>query len=192
MDETLYPKLNDGGMSNFMEDKVKQVQKDLAHYKKNKSRWSVANTALKITGISVSCILGGASILTIGPFSIPIAAAILGGISLGNTGLTNMLVEGFTSKRKRYFREKCAYIKSYQDKLEVLLLKSKEDGQVTPTEFKLFRELLKEYESETRLMATIKSKDIKKAQRRAKKEIRKQQKNILLHKTIQEYREKLE
>ena len=38
MDETLYPKLNDGGMLNFMEDKVKQVQKDLAHYKKNKSR----------------------------------------------------------------------------------------------------------------------------------------------------------
>ena len=44
MDEQLYPKLNDGGMLNFMEDKVKQVQKDLAQYKKIKSKWSVANT----------------------------------------------------------------------------------------------------------------------------------------------------
>ena len=32
------------------------------------------------------------------------------------------------------------------NKLEILLLKIKEDGQVTPTEFKLFQGLLKEYE----------------------------------------------
>ena len=46
----MYPKLNDGGMLNFMEDKVKQVQKDLTHYKKIKSKWSVANTTLRTCG----------------------------------------------------------------------------------------------------------------------------------------------
>ena len=137
-----------------MEDKVKLSQKDLAHYKKIKSKWSVANTVVKVTGISVSCVLAGITIRTAGPLSVPIAAGILGGVSLGNATVTNLLVEGFTSKRKKYFQQKCDYIKSYQDKMEVLLLKS----QVAPIEFKLFQELLKEYESETRLKSAIKSK----------------------------------
>ena len=197
MDESLYPTLQstDGAQAqvqsdaipNFMEDKVKLLQKDLAHYKKIKSKWSVANTVLKVTGISVSCVLAGITILTAGPLSVPIAAGILGGVSLGNATVTNLLVEGFTSKRKKYFQQKCDYIKSYQDKMEVLLLKSKEDGQVTPTEFKLFQELLKEYESETRLKSAIKSKDLKKIEAKAKKQVREQQKNILLHETIQKF-----
>ena len=83
------------------------------------------------------------------------------------------------------FREKCDYIKSYLDKMEVLLLKSKEDGQVTPTEFKLFQKLLKEFESKASFQAGIKSKDFKKIQKKAKKEVREQQKNMLLHETIQ-------
>ena len=194
MDEQIYPKLqsNDSesrGMLNFMEDKVKQVQKDLARYKKIKNKWSVANTVLKGTGISVSCVLAGASILTVAPFSLPIAAAILGGVSIVNISLSNLLVEGFTSKRKRYFREKCDYIKSYLDKMEVLLLKIREDGRVTPTEFKLFQELLKEYESETKLKSAIKSKDLKKIEAKAKKQIREHQKNMLLHETIQKYQQ---
>ena len=41
------------------------------------------------------------------PFSIPLAAAILESVSLGNTAVTNMLIEGFTSKRKKYFEQKC-------------------------------------------------------------------------------------
>ena len=204
MNEPLYPKLqgdkatltqvqsSDGesrGMLNFMEDKVKLLQKDLTHYKKIKSKWSVANTVLKGTGISVSCVLAGITILTVGPLSVPIAAVILGSVSLGNATVTNLLVEGFTSKRKRYFREKCDYIMSYLDKMKVLLLKIKEDGRVTPTEFKLFQELLKEYESETKLKSAIKSKDLKKIEAKAKKQIREQQKNMLLHETIQKYQQ---
>ena len=66
----------------------------------------------------------------------------------------------------------------------------KEDGQVTPTEFKLFQGLLKEYESETSLKTAIKSKDIKEVQKRAKK-IREQQMNTLLNKTIQGLQQKM-
>ena len=194
MNEPLYPKLQSSdsesrGMLNFMEDKVKQVQKDLARYKKIKNKWSVANTVLKGTGISVSCVLAGASILTVAPFSLPIAAAILGGVSIVNISLSNLLIEGFTSKRKRYFREKCDYIMSYLDKMKVLLLKIKQDGQVTPTEFKLFQELLMEYESETSLKTAIKPKDFKKIEAKAKKQVREQQKNMLLHETIQKFQQ---
>ena len=154
-----------------MEDKVKLLQKDLAHYKKIKGKWSVANTVLKGTGISVSCVLAGITILTVGLLSVPIATVILGSVSLGNATVTNLLVEGFTSKRKRHFREKCDCIKSYLDKMEVLLLKIREDGQISPTELKLFQELLKEYEEETSFQAGIKSKDFKKIQKKAKKEV---------------------
>ena len=96
MTERVYPILPDDKM-NFMMDKQKALREKLAHYKKIKNKWSCANTALKITGISLSCILCGASILTMTPFSIPIAAAVLGGISLGNTAMTNLLTERFTS-----------------------------------------------------------------------------------------------
>ena len=112
-------------------------------YTKVKNNWSVANTVLKFTGISVSCVLAGASILTVSPFSVPIVAAILGGISIGNISLSNLLIEGFTSKRKRYFRLKCDRIKEYLNKLEILFIKSKKDGQISHDEFELFQKLLK-------------------------------------------------
>ena len=105
MADQTYPKLYDGKM-NFMLDKQKVMRKKPAHYKKIKSKWSLVNTVLKITDISVSCILGGASILTIASFSIPIAAAILSGLSLGNIAVGNLPVEGFTNKHLRNLKQK--------------------------------------------------------------------------------------
>ena len=189
MDESLYPELNYDGMLNFIEDKVKQVQKDLTHYKKIKSKWSVANTMLRTCGISLASLLAAATAAT-APLSVPIAIPIIwAGVSGAIITFTELMIRSFTGKCKRYFRDKCDYIKSYLDKMEVLLLKSKEDGQVTPTEFKLFQELLKEYESETRSKLAIKSKDLKKIQKKAKKQVREQQKNILLHETIQKFQQ---
>ena len=101
------------GRLNYMTDNLKRLREKHAHYKRVKDNWSITNTVLKITGISVSCVLAGASILTVSPFSVPIVAAILGGISIGNISLSNLLIEGFTSKRKRYFRLKCDRINEY-------------------------------------------------------------------------------
>ena len=186
MTERVYPKLLDDKM-NFMMDKQKALREKLAHYKKIKNKWSCANTALKITGISLSCILCGASILTMTPFSIPIAAAILGGISLGNTAVTNLLTERFTSKRKKYFRQKCDHIKDYLNKMETLFMKCKEDGQISPEEFEQFQKLHKEYESAMiNTKSEIKSKDVKKVEKMAKKELRQQRLNQLYEKTLQE------
>ena len=81
MTEQLYPTLQstEGSQVNYMLDNIKRLREKHAHYKKVKDNWSVTNTVLKITGISVSCVLAGASILTVAPFSVPIVAAILGG-----------------------------------------------------------------------------------------------------------------
>ena len=182
MTEGVYPKLPDDKM-NFMMDKQKALREKLAHYKKIKKKWSCANTALKITDISLSCILCGASILTMTPFSIPIAAAILGGISLGNTAVTNLLTERFTSKRKKYFRQKCDHIKDYLNKMETLFIKCKE----IPEEFEQFQKILKEYESGMiNTKSEIKSKDVKKVEKMAKKELLQQRLNQLYEKTLQE------
>ena len=162
------------------------MREKLAHYKKIKNKWSCANTALKITGISL-CILCGDSILTMTPFSIPIAAAILGGISLGNTAVTNLLTERFTSKRKKYFRQKCDHIKDYLNKMETVFMKCKEDGQISPEEFEQFQKLHKEYENAMiNTKSEIKSKDVKKVEKMAKKELCQQRLNQLYEKTLQE------
>ena len=78
MVESLYPKLNDDGMLNFMEDKLKLLQKDLTHYKKIKSKWSVANTMLRTCGISLASLLAAATAAT-APLSVPIAIPIVFG-----------------------------------------------------------------------------------------------------------------
>ena len=59
------------------------------------------------------------------PFSMPLAAAILGGISFGNTAVADMLIEGFTSKRKKYFKQKCDHVNDYLNKMEILFIKCK-------------------------------------------------------------------
>ena len=119
MDGQLYPKIHDDGLSkacgpmiqtaghgstiqsdkiNLMLDKQKILREKLTHYKKIKNKWSHANTVLKLGSISVSCVLAGASILTVAPFSIPLAAAISSEISLENITITNLIVERFTSR----------------------------------------------------------------------------------------------
>ena len=79
--------------------------------------------------------------------------------------MTNLLVEGFTSMRKKYFQQKCDHIKDYLNRMETLLIKCKEDGQIDSNEFELFQTLAKNFENETSLMMAIKSKGIRKVQR---------------------------
>jgi hypothetical protein len=192
----LYPKLqdeerNDLHKVNYMLDKQKLLKEKLAHYKKIKGKWSVANTVLKVAGISVTCILGGASILTVTPLAIPLAAVILSGVSLGNMSVSNLLVEGFTSRRKRYFKRKCDHVRAYLNKMETFFIKCKEDGQITPNEFDQFQKLLNDFENESSLKSEIKSKDVRKVEKMAQKEIRQQRLNMLYNSVLQEQQQKL-
>ena len=53
--------------------------------------------------------------------------------------------------------------------MEILFIKCKEDGQISPDEFELFQKLLKDFENEANIKAEIKSKDVKKVEIMAKK-----------------------
>ena len=193
LERQLYPKLNDENLYKvkFMLDKQKHLREKLTHYQKVKNKWSAANTVLKATGITVSCLLAGASIIATAPFSLPIVAAILSSISLGNATLTSLAVEGYTSKRLKYFRLKCDHVKACLDKMELLVMKTQEDGVITTDEFNSFQKLLKDFEKESAIKGELKSKDVRKVEKLAKKQIRQQQVNTLLQKTVQEYQQKL-
>jgi hypothetical protein len=192
---SLYPKLDHENSSriNYMLDKQKLLQEKLTHYKKIKGKWATANTVLKSIGISISCALAGASILTIAPLSIPIAAAILSGVSLGNITLANVLVEGFTSKRKRYFKLKCDHVRNNLNKLETFFIKCKEDNHISPNEFEQFQKLLKEFEEgQEKTASVLKEKDVKNVHKKVKKDMRQQQKNVLYKHILQDQQQKLQ
>jgi len=194
---SLYPKLADHesrSRINYMIDKQKLLQEKLTHYIKIKGKWATANTVLKMCGISISCVLAGASILTVAPLSIPIAAAILSGASLGNMALANLLVEGFTSRRKRYFKQKCMLVNDTLNKMETFFIKCKEDSQISPYEFEMFQKLLKDFEErseENRAAADFKQKDVKKVHKKVKKEIRQQRLNMLYKNVLQDQQQQL-
>ena len=88
-----------------MEDKLEHLKKKLARCKKIKNKWTVANTMLRICGISVTSLLAGASV-TLASLSIPIASFVLAGVSIASITFTESMIEGFTGKCKRYFRLK--------------------------------------------------------------------------------------
>ena len=71
--------------------------------------------------------------------------------------------------------------------METLFIKCKEDGQISPEEFEQFQKLHKEYENAMiNTKSEIKSKDVKKVEKMAKKELRQQRLNQLYEKTLQE------
>ena len=71
--------------------------------------------------------------------------------------------------------------------METLFIKCKEDGQISPEEFEQFQKLHKEYESAMiNTKSEIKSKDVKKVEKMAKKELHQQRLNQLYEKMLQE------
>ena len=71
--------------------------------------------------------------------------------------------------------------------METLFMKCKEDGQISPEEFEQFQKLHKEYENAMiNTKSEIKSKDVKKVEKMAKKELHHQRLNQLYEKTLQE------
>ena len=71
--------------------------------------------------------------------------------------------------------------------METLFIKCKKDGQVSPEEFEHFQKLLKEYESGMiNYKLDIKSKDVKRVEKIAKKELCQPRLNQLYEKKLQE------
>jgi len=68
-----------------------------------------------------------------------IAAAVLGGIAVVNTAFCSVMVSGFTSKKKAYFRKKHDHVNTYLNKMELFFLKCKEDKVISTEELEGFQ-----------------------------------------------------
>lgn len=188
MTDNIYPKLNEDKVK-IMLDKQKVMRDRLTHYKKIKKKWSVANTVLKSVVLSITCLLSGAAILTVTPFAFPIVAAILGGISIGNQTLGHLLVEGCTSKRKKYFQQKCDHVNDSLNKMETFFIKCQEDGRITLEEFEQYQKLVRDFENDLNL--NLNSKEIKKVQEQVKSDLHQQRMHTLYATLLKEQQQKL-
>jgi len=187
--DKIYPKLHDDKIK-IMLDKKKVLREKLAHYKKIKKKWSIANTVLKSVSISVSCLLAGAAIVTVTPFAFPVVAAILSGLTIGNTTIGQLLVEGFTIRRKKYFQQKCDHVNNYLNKMETLFIKCQEDGIITLDEFEQYQKLVHDFEKDLVLQSEFNSKDVKRIEEQVKKDVHQEKMRTLYSTILKEHQQK--
>ena len=158
MNEQIYPKIHADGQAlgpgpavqsdkiNFMLDKQKTLREKLTHYKKIKRRWGHGNTGLKITGYTLTAILSGLAILA-GAFWISFSRYLRRLINIKWWWVLLHQSKVTLLNVKNIINKSMIISKSYLDKMEVLFIKCKKDGQIFPQEFELFHRLLKEYEN---------------------------------------------
>ena len=183
-----------------MLNKKQELEKDLRHYKKVRSHWTRLDSTIKIIGTvaAVSASLGATvtTMITGVPILIP---AILAGIAALDGALTEIVVVGWTSRKKKIFREKCELIQSYIDKLYIYTEKCKQDNIITIEEIENFHKLIDEYNNTIRAkrlgVKDRKEYDYEKLEKQAHREVNKDIKKELIseikEKEIQEFRSHL-
>src|SRR5829696_2171641 len=129
-----------------MMNKKKVLEKELRHYVKVRKHWTRLDSCIKIIGTTaaVSASLGATVTATISgvPFIVP---AILAGIAAVDGALTEIVVVGWTSRKKKIFRERCELIQSHMDKRHIYTEKCKQDGTINIEELEGYRKLIEEY-----------------------------------------------
>jgi hypothetical protein len=127
------------------------LEKELARYIKLKSRWKKADLGLKIggmilitgTGITSAVVGTFAFPALIIPLIYPALPAIIGGLGALETALLSGMVMGFTTRKKKFYEEKCNLIRSYLDKLFYYMERIREDGVITTDEILGFRRIIR-------------------------------------------------
>ena len=159
-----------------MLNKKKELEKELRHYVKVRKHWTRLDSCIKIIGTiaAVSASLGATVTATISgvPFIVP---AILAGIAAVDGALTEIVVVGWTSRKKKVFRERCELIQSYMDKMYIYTEKCKQDGVITIEELEGYRKLIEEYNNAIRAIRygvkNRKEYDFEKLEREAYREV---------------------
>ena len=182
-----------------VDEMIKQrsaLEKDLSHYKKCRTYWGRFDSTVKVVGtVTTFSTAISASVLALvaAPYLIP---GILSGVSVINTTLSEVIIVGLTSKKKRLFRDKCLLIQGYLDKMYVYMERCKGDNVISIDEIEGFHKLMEEYLSEMNhlKMSASDSKYIrieKEAQRMAQQELKKELLQKYKERAIQDLRSKL-
>ena len=196
--------LSDSRVKEMMNKKI-ELEKELKHYKKVRLHWTRLDSTIKIVGTVATVITAVGASVTASIVGVPIVIpGILAGISAVNAGLSEIVIVGWTSKKKKIFRERCELIQSYMDKMYIYTEKCKQDGIITIEELKSFHKLIDEYNSAVKAMKLGKQYDAekgiinkdfdrleKKAAEEAKKEKSQEMKDFLKEKEKNQLRAKV-
>jgi len=130
----------------LMIEKIDQMKQTLEHYDKVKKKWTVADSSIQIIGLTLAAATAiTASVLSAGAFAPPIVAGVLSGVAALKTILTESISIGFTSRKKKIYRERCELVRDYINKLFVFSEMCKEDKIITIDELNSFMNILKEF-----------------------------------------------
>ena len=139
----------------YMVLKKIELEKMLSHITKVKNRWAKADVTIKIIGTSIVFISSTlAAIFSAGVLVSPIIISVLSSIAAIKTALTEGVMIGFTTKKKKIYRKKCNIIKEYINKLFLFSEKAREDRIITIEELTIFNRLVTSFENE---IASLKS-----------------------------------
>ena len=139
----------------YMVLKKIELEKMLTHITKVKNRWAKADVTIKIIGTSIVFISSTlAAIFSAGVLVSPIIISVLSSIAAIKTALTEGVMIGFTTKKKKFYRKKCNIIKEYINKLFLFSEKAREDRIITIEELTIFNRLVTSFENE---IASLKS-----------------------------------
>ena len=169
------------------------LEKQLGHYRKIQRHWTRGDSVLKIAGtvLTVSTTIGATVVPFVGPV---IAAGVLGGCSALSVALTETVVIGLTSRKKKVFRERCQLVQSYLDRMFVYIEKCRSDNVISIQELEGFRNLMEDYNNElnkTKASAVVDKRLEKIANRAAETQIKKEYVHRLKERKLQELRSTL-
>ena len=129
------------------------LEKDLKRYKKLKKRWKKFDIALKISGLSIIGLTGITTAIVgtlaaphlLIPLFVPLLPMGMGIIGVVETTIFSGVIMGFTTRKKKFYDEKCKLIQSYLDKLFYYIEQARQDKIITMDELQGFRAIMDDY-----------------------------------------------
>ena len=134
-------------------DKIKDLEKQLEHYRKVSARWKKSGKVIRITNLALTGIVSGAvatlAILATTGIAIPIVVtAVLGGYAVIQSSTLEGMNVGMIKRKNHKYKEKCNIIQSHIYKMNFYYEKARQDGVITLDELEGFNRLVAQFESE--------------------------------------------
>lgn len=135
-----------------MLSKRKELTLLLSRYNKLEMKWSKADCGVKCVGFVLVMTAGiGATVISGGtllPVTIvPIVAGVLSGTAVVNGILSETIILGLTSRKKKHYRRKKHLVNDYLNKLYLYFEKAVDDKIINIDEVIEFRSIYEEFQS---------------------------------------------
>jgi hypothetical protein len=148
MSESIYPSLKTNQQVNDMinqninkqraqkiVDKIKELERQLEHYRKVSDRWKNSGKVIRITNLALTGIVSGAvatlAVLSTIGIAIPIVVtAVLGGYAVIQSSTLEGMNVGMIKRKNHKYKEKCNIIQSHIYKMNFYYEKARQDGVI--------------------------------------------------------------